>query len=82
MPIEINANGFLWSELNKDSYNPFEIMLDKISQRSLYVTIGSDAHEPGNVGKKFPELAALLRAKNIRSIVTFAKGERIYTPLI
>jgi histidinol-phosphatase (PHP family) len=74
--IEVNANGYIWSQtsgLNHEK-NPFIFMLDEIKRLDAPITIGSDAHSPGMVGKAFRELVALLNSKNLMTIHCFSKG--------
>ncbi|HEX2958839.1 MAG TPA: histidinol-phosphatase [Chitinispirillaceae bacterium] len=72
IPLEINANSFLWSAMNQPGFDPFLIMLDLIAESAPLITIGSDAHEPRNVGKAFPELKELLISRNLRQYVIFS----------
>ena len=45
------------------------------------VSLGSDAHEPENVGKGFSDGIALLQAANYREAIHFIARRRIATPL-
>jgi histidinol-phosphatase (PHP family) len=74
--IEINANGLLWSQANTLSCgDPFALLVDEIYKCNVPVTIGSDAHEPALVGKLFPELTSMLKAKGIASFTCFSEGK-------
>jgi histidinol-phosphatase (PHP family) len=74
--IEINANAFHWSkDYPMENNGPFDFLLDRIKERHVPVTMGSDAHEPGMVGKSFPEIIALLKEKGISSMVSFQDGD-------
>jgi histidinol-phosphatase (PHP family) len=77
--IEINANGFLWfqSAIENNQKNPFSFMLDQIKYHDTPITIGSDAHEPGKVGKAFPELIAYLQSKGLHHVYGFSEGKKI-----
>lgn len=76
--IEINANGYIWSQnRNIEQNDPFDIMLDKIKLHNTPITIGSDAHEPQLVAKVFPELITLLKCKGIHSFYRFNQGQGI-----
>jgi histidinol-phosphatase (PHP family) len=74
--IEINANGFLWSQANMvENDDPFEVLLDQCRHRKVTVSLGSDAHEPAMVGKLFPELIATLRRKGVTTFTCFSEGK-------
>jgi len=75
--IEINANGYLWSQLYRvKGGDPFDFLLERIREDRVPVTMGSDAHNPRHVAKNFAQLVCLLRDKGIRSVCTFEKGKR------
>jgi histidinol-phosphatase (PHP family) len=76
-PLEVNANSFLWSSMNQPVFDPFLIMLDMIAESGASITIGSDAHEPRNVAKSFPEMKKLLYSKNILQHVIFSRMAQI-----
>ena len=70
--IEINANGYLWSQANyDDDFNPFNILLDAVGAQQAHITLGSDAHAPQLVAKFFPEIIGLLKNKSITHVSTF-----------
>jgi histidinol-phosphatase (PHP family) len=74
--IEINANGFLWSQANSvNGGDPFALLLDELHKQQVPVTLGSDAHEPAMVAKLFPEIKELLMKKGITSITCFSEGK-------
>ena len=74
--LEINANGFIWSQINQHTeFNPFLFMLQQAHKHSVPVTIGSDAHDPQMVGKAFPELISLLHEHEIHTIRCFSDGK-------
>jgi histidinol-phosphatase (PHP family) len=75
--IEINVNAFLWSQSNTvEGGDPFDTLLDLIKEQQVPVSIGSDAHDPGMVGKFFPEIINLLKNKGIASFVCFTDGQK------
>lgn len=75
--IEINANGYVWSQSNyDDGFNPFNILLDAISAQQAKITLGSDAHAPQLVAKFFPELINLLKSKGITTVSIFDRKKR------
>jgi histidinol-phosphatase (PHP family) len=80
--IEINANGYLWSQANyDDDFNPFNILLDAVGAQKAQITLGSDAHAPQLDAKFFPELIGLLKNKGITHVSTFHQKKRTSIPL-
>ncbi|MBN1604118.1 MAG: histidinol-phosphatase [Chitinispirillaceae bacterium] len=77
MPLEVNANSFLWSNMKEQQFDPFLIMLDLIAENDTLISIGSDAHEPRNVAKVYPELQELLYSKNILYYTAFSDMKQI-----
>ena len=76
--IEINSNGYLWSQIyNVAGGDPFETMLENIKTFNAPITIGSDAHKPVFVGKSFPEVARLLKGMGITRYYTFSGHKRV-----
>lgn len=72
--IEINSNGYLWSEIyNIRGEDPFIILLNKIEEYNVPITIGSDAHKPEYVGKTFDSIAQKLKNSGITNYFTFNK---------
>jgi histidinol-phosphatase (PHP family) len=77
--IEINANGFLWSQLYKiDDGDPFETLLNSVSRHSACITIGSDAHKPEFVAKAFDALAPVLVRHGITKHCVFTERKRSF----
>jgi histidinol-phosphatase (PHP family) len=60
---------------------PGEDFLRLCREREIPVTLGSDAHAPGEVGWRFESALALLRRAGYRDIVRFRKRERSFLPL-
>lgn len=60
---------------------PGEDFLRLCREREIPVTLGSDAHAPGEVGWRFESALALLRRAGYRDIVRFRKRERSLLPL-
>jgi histidinol-phosphatase (PHP family) len=74
--IEINANGYLWSQLNiTEGPDPFVMLLGEIRDRQAPVTIGSDAHDPQLVGKSFNDIIPVLHSWGITHCTTFTEGK-------
>jgi histidinol-phosphatase (PHP family) len=81
--IEINANGFVWSVMNGKPgvRDPFETLVEAIVREGVPISLGSDAHAPGNVGKSFPDLVEFLNAKGIRQVALFRNRQRTMVDL-
>ncbi len=74
--MEINANGYLWSQMKiANGPDPFLALLGEIRNRGVSVTLGSDAHEPTLVGKSFREIIAMLQEYRIDGCMTFTEGK-------
>jgi histidinol-phosphatase (PHP family) len=75
--IEVNANGFLWSQMDDfKKYDLFDILLGLIKRHRACITIGSDAHSPELVGKAFPQIIPRIRDKGIEVFSTFDQKQR------
>ena len=80
--IEINVNGWLWSQLYQvRGGDPFDLLLSKIRQYDVPITLGSDAHAPQHVAKEFPRLISYLQQHGINQVATFIKMDRHMVPL-
>jgi len=74
--VEINANGFLWSQINDGrNYNLFDMTIEAVKKHNASVTIGSDAHTPNLVGKAFPQILAILKSKGIETFSVFEQKQ-------
>lgn len=74
--LEVNANGYVWSKLQDvNGSNPYDKFLELVGRKGVGITLGSDAHEPGFVGKAFPELICVLKEKNINMVSCFSEGK-------
>ena len=74
--IEINANGFLWSQMEDfKGYDLFDILLELIKKHKACFTIGSDAHTPELVGKAFPQIISLLKSKGFEDFSVFEQKQ-------
>jgi histidinol-phosphatase (PHP family) len=75
--IEVNANGFLWSQISDDQkYDLFDMLLEFIKRHRAGITIGSDAHTPDLVGKSFPQIINLLKKKGIDTVSLFDQKQQ------
>ncbi|MGD9200791.1 MAG: histidinol-phosphatase [Chitinispirillia bacterium] len=76
--IEINSNGYLWAQVqNTTDGNPFSILLSNIYEYDAPITIGSDAHKPEFVGKKFNDLAKNLKKRGINDYCIYSNKLKI-----
>ena len=74
MAIEINSNGYLWSQIyTVIGGDPFEVLLRSIKKFNVPITVGSDAHKPHYVGKSFKEMGHLLKIMGLKQYCTFEK---------
>jgi histidinol-phosphatase (PHP family) len=74
MAIEINMAGFL--KPVKEQY-PSERIIKELIARKIPITLGSDAHEPDNVGYNFEEMAAKLRKWGLTTLYKFTKHQKV-----
>jgi histidinol-phosphatase (PHP family) len=75
--IEVNANGFLWSQINDGrEYDLFCILLDFIKKHRPGITLGSDAHTPELVGKAFHPIIGLLKKRGIDTVTLFDQKQQ------
>ncbi len=74
--VEINANGYIWSSIEKRDLDPFDLLLSSIKQNDALITLGSDAHKPQMVGKSFPSIAQLLQRHGITQVCRFENRRR------
>ncbi|HUV36300.1 MAG TPA: histidinol-phosphatase HisJ family protein, partial [Patescibacteria group bacterium] len=70
MAIEVNTAGI---RRRTGSLYPEPAFLAAAAREGVPVTIGSDAHAPGDVGRDFQTAFRLLRDVGIREVATFAK---------
>ncbi len=78
MAIEINTNG---RYKPVGDFYPAREVLAEAFRLGIPVTLGSDAHEAANVARDFEDALDLLRQIGCKSIVTFAKKQRLEYPI-
>ena len=76
--IELNTSG--WRKPIKECY-PRAELLARCCHYGVPVTLGSDAHTPGDVGHRFADAIALLQDVGYREYATFAARRRRMVPL-
>ncbi|HHX77267.1 MAG TPA: histidinol-phosphatase HisJ family protein [Firmicutes bacterium] len=76
--VEVNTSG--WRAPVGEQYRSRSFLSDCF-QRDIPVTLGSDAHSPGDVGKGFPEALALLKEIGYDRLATFNKRKRSFIAL-
>ncbi len=71
--LEINSSG--WDKPCAEQYPSLEILRGAV-RRGIAITAGSDAHAPGEVGRKFSGLSTLLNQLGVSSLARFENLER------
>ncbi|MBD3390962.1 MAG: histidinol-phosphatase HisJ family protein [Chitinivibrionales bacterium] len=75
--VEINSNGYLWSQLYKvDEGDPFDALVRSVVEHGAHITIGSDAHKPEFVGKAFDSVVPALKDRGVAKYSVFAERKR------
>lgn len=76
--LEINTSG-----LHKEQFlvHPHPDMLRWVAQMDIPITMGSDAHNPGQIGYGFRETRELLKEMGFASVSYFRKSRREQLPL-
>jgi histidinol-phosphatase (PHP family) len=74
MVLEINTSG--WDRPCKEPYPSFGILEQAVS-RGIGLTLGSDAHAPGEVGRHFGRVRKLLERLEVKQLVGFERLEAI-----
>jgi len=69
--LEINSNGFFHASNDSAGAELYSFFLDQISTHKPALTIGSDAHEPENVGWLFEDIYKAVKSKGINTILGF-----------
>jgi histidinol-phosphatase (PHP family) len=76
--IELNTSG--WRKPFNECF-PRAELLARCCHYGVPVTLGSDAHTPGDVAYRFADAIALLQDAGYREIATFAARQRTMVPL-
>lgn len=76
--VELNTAGY--RKPVKEAY-PSLSLLKKSRELEIPITLGSDAHTPGDVGSHFNEAKALLKQAGYSQLVTFVSRKPIFHPL-
>lgn len=71
--LEINTSG--WDKPCAEQYPSLDILRGAVG-RGIAITVGSDAHAPGEVGRKFGRLRGLLDQLGVTTLARFANLER------
>lgn len=75
--IELNTAG--WRKPVQEAYPSLPI-LRRVREIGLSVCVGSDAHQPEDVGKHFEEAEELLRKAGFTSVLRFEQRKKIPVP--
>ncbi len=76
--IELNTAG---RDAPVGEYYPHRRFLEICSAAGVPVTLGSDAHDPSQVGRYFPDALALLKKSGYRELTLFKQRRKITIPL-
>jgi len=76
--MEVNTSGLI-----KGVYevHPAPVILDWAAERGVKLTMGSDAHAPGQVGQHFSDVRRMLRQKGFEKVHYFKSRTRFEVPL-
>ena len=77
--MDINTGGIVRSA-QKEIY-PAQEILKYASQKQVEISLGSDAHQPVDVGRFFEETSQYLQSFGWEKVTYFKKRERFYFPL-
>lgn len=77
--MEVNTSGLI-----KGVYevHPAPVILEWAREKDIRLTMGSDAHSPGQVGQYFPEITQFLISLGYDKIHYFKNRERVEVPII
>ena len=75
---EVNTSGI---DRPCGEFFPGTELLSELYQAGVPVTLGSDSHSSGQIGRYFDEAKEMLRATGYQSLVRFKKRKRVIEPL-
>jgi len=78
MVVELNTSG---KDKPVGEFYPGPDFLRRLHENNVPVTLGSDSHHPGEVGRYFRQAVELLKEIGYREIMTFEKRKKIPVPL-
>lgn len=73
LAVEINTNGRY--KPVQEFYPEFKLM-QKVHEMEIPITLGSDAHESGTVGRDIPEACELLKSIGVRDVLGFTQRKK------
>lgn len=73
--VEVNSSG--WFKPAKDSY-PGQAILERLFELNVPVTLGSDAHEPGEVGRELARAENQLKEIGYTQLAVFNRRRRYF----
>jgi histidinol-phosphatase (PHP family) len=71
--IEVNTNGL---EMEVKELYPSKFFLKECFKKKIPITLSSDAHKAGDVGRKFEEAIKIIKSIGYDRLVYFQKGEQ------
>ncbi|MGF1530888.1 MAG: histidinol-phosphatase [Puniceicoccaceae bacterium] len=76
--LEVNTSGFIKGVFEM---HPDPLIVEWARAREIPLSIGSDAHQPAQVGQEFDRAYAVLRAKGYKHLTTFKKRQAEQVPI-
>ena len=77
--VELNTAGY--SHLVGEPY-PSPELLGKLSKADIPVTLASDSHKPGDLGRYYDRAFELLNAAGYKQLATFTNRKREMIPIV
>ena len=78
MAIEVNTGGI--DRASDRRPYPSISYLELAAEMELYITLGSDAHSPQDVGRYFGETVEMLKSLGWKGSMTFNSGQKLFIP--
>ena len=76
--VEINTSGL---DSAAQALMPGRDIIEALAAGGVPLTLGSDAHAPGQVARHFPEVLAELQALGVRELVRFERRQMVAVPI-
>ena len=76
--VEINTSGL---DSAAQALMPGQEIIEALAASGVPLTLGSDAHAPGQVARYFPEVIRMLKTLGIKELVRFERREMIAVPI-
>ena len=76
--VEINTSGL---DSAAQALMPGRDIIEALAAGGVPLTLGSDAHAPGQVARHFPEVLVELKALGVRELVRFERRQMVAVPI-